>query len=378
MSRILTDAQRLKFRLLERGLTISPEASLVLRDATDDRQLTPADYASTSGIILRLEDDVWVNAPIAEYNPNFVGDTPFTLKVVGEEGLLVDGGDLSSVAQFWLPPRYHGEADTAGTPFNRFVFTHADRVRLAPVQGCAMACKFCNVPYQDRYDTKPIESMLAAVRVALDDPIQPARHMLISGGTPRMEDVPYLREVYRRVLVAFPDIDIDIMMAPVEGLLDVQELADLGIHELSINLEIFSPRTARSLMPQKFRQGIDTYLGFIEQAATVLGPGRVRSMLMVGLEPSEDTLEGVRAIIDNGGVPVLSPFRPDPSTPLHDRKPALFGELEAVFLRAERIADQAGTILGPTCLPCTHNTLTLKSTDSYQAAVYLHPLPAMV
>lgn len=377
MSRILTDAEHLKFRVLELGLTISPEAEMLLRSATEDRQLTPADYASTSGIILRLDDEVWVNAPIADYNPNFVGGTPFTLDAT-ETGLFVDGGELSSIARFWVPPRYHGEADTAGIPYNRFVYTHGDRVRLAPVQGCAMACKFCNVPYEDRYDTKPIDLMLEAVRVALDDPIQPARHMLISGGTPRTEDVPYLREVYRRVLRAFPCIDIDIMMVPVEGLLDVQELADLGLHELSINIEIVNPRISRTLMPQKFRQGIDTYLGFIERAARVLGPGRVRSMLMVGLEPPDDTLQGVRAIIDSGGVPVLSPFRPDPSTPLHDRRPAISDALEEVFLGAERIARQSGSILGPTCLPCTHNTLTLAPQASGQTTAYLHPLPTLV
>jgi hypothetical protein len=27
-------------------------------------------------VILRLEDDVWVNAPIETYNPNFVQATP--------------------------------------------------------------------------------------------------------------------------------------------------------------------------------------------------------------------------------------------------------------------------------------------------------------
>ena len=59
----LSDSQRLKFppsggrsrRLLESRDRLS--------ELRGQRKPTVADYASTSGIILRLEDDVWVNVP---------------------------------------------------------------------------------------------------------------------------------------------------------------------------------------------------------------------------------------------------------------------------------------------------------------------------
>ncbi len=55
-------------------------------------------------------------------------------------------------------------------------------------------------------------------------------------------------------------------------------------------------------MRHKYNQGLAFYLDYIEQAAAALGPGRVRSMLMVGLEPMEMTLAGVAAIAERGGV----------------------------------------------------------------------------
>jgi hypothetical protein len=226
-----------------------------------------------------------------------------------------------------------------------------------------MACKFCNIPYEDPYLTKPLDLLIGAARRALEDPLQPARHLLVSGGTPRDGDVPYLRDVYRRVLTEFPDIDVDIMMVPVDGLFDLEELRDLGVHELSINIEVFDQNEARHLMPHKYRQGLDYYLGFIERAAAVLGPGRVRSMLMVGLEDAASALDGVQAIVDAGGVPVLSPFRPDPATPLRDRRPLAADATEQVFLDARTIARAAGGDLGPDCAPCTHNTLALVDPD---------------
>jgi len=353
----LTQAQQLKFRLLANGLSVSLAATRALHESLGDSEWTSADYASTSGLILCLEDHVWVNAPIKKFNPNFVGSTPYVLDRAGS-GFVVHGAGLESSASYWPQPAYHGSIGLYGG-WNDYVFTHADRARLSPILGCSMTCKFCNIPYEDRYRTKPVKPLVDALRCALEDPLQPARHILISGGTPSLRDVEFLREVYRTVLREFPEVDVDIMMVPVGGLLNLDELDRLGVHQLSVNLEIYSEGVARKLMPNKHRQGLGMYLDFIEDAASVLGQGRVRSMLMVGLEPLSETLRGVQALLERGGVPVLSPFRPDPATPLATMRPPSAADLEDVFLRATDLADTAGAELGPSCGPCTHNTLTL-------------------
>lgn len=372
----LSDAQHLKFEILADGMVIAPAARRRLDEHRHDRPLTPADFASTSGLILRLEDDVWVNAPIADFNPNFVDQAPTRLDVRGDAFVVV-GPTWSSAATVWLPPAYHGRGDVLGRSVNDFVFSHGDRVRLSPMRGCSMRCKFCNVPYEDPYERKPLDGIVPALRMALDDPLQPAHHVLISGGTPARRDISYLRAVYETVLTEFPDLDVDIMMVPIDGLLDVKRLKELGVNDLSINIELVSDDSARELMPQKWRQGLSHYLRFIADAADILGPGRVRSMMMVGLEPLDDTLRGIEAILDAGGVPVLSPFRPDPATPLGDRRPPGASELALVHARAVELAAAHGADLGPDCPPCMHNTLTFASTRE-ESAKYSYPLPVMV
>lgn len=375
LMRDLTPAEILKFSLLADGLTISEPAHRYLADANEGRQLTPADYASTSGVILHLEDDVWVNAPIAEYNPNFVDGSPFVLDV-DADGLFVHGDSLESRARFWLPPIYHGTVGSNSKPLNYYAFTHGDRVRISPIMGCAMTCKFCNIPYEDRYGTKPIEALVEATRRALADPLQPAHHMLISGGTPHEHDIAYLQQAYETILCTFPDLEIDIMMVPIVGLLDLPRLDTLGVHQFSINIELYNTEIASRLMRQKYGRGLDWYLRFFEQAAEVLGPGRVRSMLLVGLEPIEDTLRGVAAIVQRGAIPVLSPFRPSPSTPLRDVSPPSAETLKEVYLRSLELVSDAGAFLGPDCPPCTHNTLTLVA--DLPGATYRHPMPFMI
>jgi Radical SAM superfamily len=376
MSTTLSVAQRLKFQLLAEGIEISRAARTALGEITSQGDLTPADYASTSGLILQLEDDVWVNAPINDYNPNFVSGSRYVLDS-GPDGFLVHGGGLASSASFWSPPSYHGRAASFG-PLNNFVVTHGDRARLSPVRGCAMTCTFCNIPYDDPLDvyrTKSIDALLQAARIAISDTSQPAHHLLISGGTPKRPDFGFMQEVYQRVLLEFPQAPVDIMMVPLPGLFDLPLLDKLGLNEISINIEVFSESRAAEVMRHKYNQGLTFYLDFIEKAASTLGPGRVRSMLMVGLEPMEMTLAGVAAIAERGGVPVLSPFRPDPATPLRDRKPAGAAELEETYLRAVEVAASRGAALGPDCPPCTHNTLSFVTPGS--ATAYRYPRPVM-
>jgi hypothetical protein len=369
----LTGAQNIKFEVLAQGVAITPAASLALDGLGS---LSPDDYASTSGVILQLEDDVWVNAPLQAYNSNFVTDTPLRLDFDGS--FVIEGMGLASRARVCPQPLYHGTTSDVGE-LNAYVVTHADRARLSPVRGCAMTCTFCDIPYDfplPMYKAKPVDALIAATRTALADPEQPAHHLLISGGTPKPKDVPWLRDLYDAVLAEFSHVQVDIMMAPVPGLFDLQRLADGGLHELSINLEIFGRDRLRELARQKFNQGPDFYLTFIEEAANALGAGRVRSMLMVGLEDMEDTLAGVRAIAERGGTPVLSPFRPDPATPLRDHPPPTASFMRECFERAREIVARHGAELGPSCPPCSHNTLGFAQ-DRSDAVSYAHPHPLM-
>lgn len=361
-------AETLKFDLLAEGLAVSPQARALLEKATAHRKLTPADYATTSGLILVLGDDVWVNAPILDHNSNFVKSPRHTLMVVEGTSLVVRTGERDVHARFWIPPALHDQENRWGEPYTSYAFTHADRVRVAPIEGCAMTCKFCDLPYEFRYRRKKIDGLVDAVVAALKDPIQPAAHILVSGGTPRPEDYRYLLDSYEAILDAVPGTAVDIMMVPIAEVLPLERLAVLGLNEISVNIELFGQDAARSLMRKKFDQGREHCLSFLERAAEVLGGSRVRSMLVVGIEPMEDTLRGVRAIAQRGCVPVLSPFRPDESTPLRDLGPPTSEFLKEVYLRALEITRELDVTLGPNCIPCSHNTLTLAASGAGDAS----------
>ena len=143
-------------------------------------------------------------------------------------------------------------------------------------------------------------------------------------------------------------------------------------------MEVWGDATARRVMPRKHKQGRDHYLDYLAHGARVLGGHRVRSMLMLGLEPLEETLEGVEAIAELGCVPVLSPFRPDPSTPLRDWAVPSAALLREAYVRAREITERYGVPLGPPCLPCAHNTLTFPTGTGHGDAHVRHTEPRTV
>jgi hypothetical protein len=371
----LETAQRLKVELMTEGLFVDPETKRALVES-EDTPLTLADYASTSGVTLRLAGDVWVNAPMSEFNPNFVVN-PSNRLVIDDGKTFVVNGNEAYLADFIPVPSYHNKNLQDGSPVKWIAITHSDRVRLSPVKGCAIQCDFCDIPF-DRAEGEPkyrgqklISNILEAAGVALQDPALPAQHVLISGGTPSKRDYGYENDVYEQVVTENPDVDVDIMMVPMPGLLNIRRLGEIGVYGLSINMELWSKDVAHRTMRSKAKASRELYLDFIEKAVEEFGTGRVRSLLLVGIEPSEDTLRGVEALAERGCDPVLSPFRPDPITPLRDMKPSTGAELLDVWQRSQDIVGRyEGVKLGPRCIPCMHNTLTFAdgSSDYYHSA----------
>lgn len=354
---MLTNIELAKIQLMTHGMKVSEAARRAI-EGDEKRPLTLADYASTSGISMELEDNVWVNAPIKDFNPNFVGETAYTLDFKDGKFTVSSNGLVIS-AKPTPVPAYHDKTNKRGEKYTVFGITHTDRVRISPIEGCAVTCQFCDVPYEFKYRLKNSNDLIESVKIALADPIQPARHILISGGTPKPEDYEYLNRVYQDVATAFPDREVDVMMIPMPRLLDAARLKEMGINGLSINLELYNQEKAGKIMAGKNKASRQMYLDFIAKAIPIFGEGKVRSLLMVGLESLEDTLKGVEALAQRGCDPVLSPFRPDPSTPMRNEKPPSVDFLVETYERARDIVNKYPEVkLGPRCNPCMHNTLT--------------------
>ncbi len=356
---MLSELEKLKIEIMNRGITVSDAARQHLA-GDDDAPLTLAEYVTTSGIPLVLDEEIYVNAPFIE---SFCGQAKTVLNFDGERLLLEHGGRAHEVRAYPIPD-YHKQKNKEGIAYDCYVATHTDRARLSPIEGCAFRCAFCGSPITHSYRKKPVGHLADAMFTAIADAKMPARHVMISGGTPRPEDRGYLDSVYETICRESP-LPVGIMLAARDDLDYPRILKEWGASDLSINIELFGEEARRRYAPQKHEIGFEQYTRFIEKAVDVFGPGKIRSAILVGLEPADETLKGVRALAEIGCDPMLSPFRPSPHTELRDFPPPGAELMTRVYEEAFEITESLGVKLAPRCIPCQHNTLTFPRGEGY-------------
>ena len=351
------DCLALKLRILSEGIHVSTEASAAL--AMNSGLIASDDYSTTSGLPLGLGCDYYVNAPFRE---RFVVDPTFTLNVRGTGFVLSNDHEDHVVAVFPLPS-YHGQAASSGIPFSRIINTHTDRARINPVEGCALRCDFCDAPARSRYRLNTVGDICEAVAVAIRDPRHPARHILVSGGTPAKQDELNVEEIYEAVADK-SSVPVDVMMSPRDDLGCVDRLHAYGINDLFVNVEGGDSVLAKRIMKGKAEIGLQGYGAFLERAVKCFGIGRVLSLIVVGIEEAKFSIDICRFLCERGVIPVLSPFRPARFTPYEASRPPASDFLLSVLNACEEIASKYGLFLGPKCKACNHNTLNRPESDT--------------
>lgn len=346
--------ERVKISCLSTGLRLSADAARVL-SSDASIPLSLHEYPTTGGVTLELDEGVFVNAPFDE---SFCDEARVTLEVTDGRLALEFDGDTVPVRRFVPLPGYLDATDAHGRAVTDVAMSHVDRVRLSPFVGCAYDCSFCDLAAMT-YVGRPLDQLLAALGVAQADDRLPVRHVLISGGSPRRAHYARFEEICASVIAA-AGMPVDIMMSPmVDGTGFVDRMVAAGVESFAINIELHGDDTARSFLGAKYRSTRPHFEAFVARSVELLGTtGRVRSLIIPGLEPVTDTLAGVEYLAGLGCHPVLSPFRPAESTALAGVAPPSEEELTLVLLEARAITQAHGIALGPTCVACQHNTLS--------------------
>lgn len=340
----------LKAKLLEKGIKISKEAKKVLDKQSDIWLMN--DYITCSGITLNYEDE-YATIGVDE-NSNY--------ELIEENGkLFITDGTIDQIETYVItPPDYmRDELIIDGKKITVYVNTYTDRTRLQLMSGCSNNCKFCNA-VEFQYELNTIKGLEEALQIALKQ--SDTKHLLISSGSVYIKDLEIITEMYDYFVKKYSFLNIDIMMTPrgfnsytdnsqYEGY--IRHLNEIGVHGLSINMELNNPDYLKKFCPEKYAIGQANYLKFLELAVKIFGTDKVRSLLIVGIEPLEETLKGVEKLAKIGVNPVLSPLFPYGEANFPP-KSELFIEAKQ---QSEKICAKYKVKMGPLCKPCTHNVL---------------------
>ena len=127
------------------------------------------------------------------------------------------------------------------------------------------------------------------------------------------------------------------MSLPPNDIFYVDKYVEAGVDEIAFNLELFDRQLALEYMPGKGKISLNEYVSKLERAASLIPKtGNVRTMLMVGLEKTENTLAAIHFLTEKGIQPMISIFRPTPNCRLSYIVQPSNEELYNLFIEAEK------------------------------------------
>jgi hypothetical protein len=335
----------LKAKLLAEGIRLAPSIS-----AEDIKR--PFYSIVTQGVELNLSNGITANAWV---NPA----SDIVLRLIEQHmELSIDGARYPTLI---LPPPSILSAIIPGTslPVADFCHIATDRINIWAVESCAMMvhntpCQFCDVAFdKTSYHLQNIDNIGKAITLLVNNKNLPARHIQVSGGTPLNRDWGHFLKACE--VATETGLPVSVMLTPQTPLDVLRKLCEMGVAELALNIEFNSDEFRRKVTPGKKGYNWNR----LAKAAELWPEKKVRSALIVGLEPEKETIAGVNKMLERGIVPMLSPFRPAPGTPLAEKKAPTAEFLYSVFMRSFDAALKHGSFVGPTCTPCQHNAMAL-------------------
>jgi len=294
----------------------------------------------------------------------------YSLEFDGGFHLIGPTGEKAGDVEFLPEPSYYRQQTTSGISMANVAQRCFSKLAIGVFGSCAFnvrtetTCAFCAIHLAAPTDAikKADKDIIETVEAALDSELgSEIESIMLGGGTPgspgRGADrfASLATSLHRKV-----PWRITAMMAPPADDSDLMRLRDSGISEMSINLEFGSADAFARYTPGKAHLiGRKRYYECLEKAVELFGEGNVQSILVTGIEPAEATLQAVRWLVERKIVPVLSPFRPIPGAPLANMLAPQEEDVLELYFAAREVAESHNFYLGPRCVPCQCNTMSL-------------------
>lgn len=342
----------IKIALINQGVNISEETKNYFNKHGGVRE------AVYNSIDIYL-DEITINAPI---NVKFSDLSPFELRVEKQSLKLFFINEYIADVKVNSDDTVRKLRTSSGQAVRDICLLATDRVRIQHSCNCNFArhnvgCRFCEV--ENHEFSFNFQDICEAIDLYKNSDYN-FRHFLIGGRTDASDKEPEEIISIAKYINKERKYPIYVMCVPPlrKDTLDAYYRA--GVTEIALNIEIWDRDIARQWMPGKGAIPLSNYLDMLEYAVKIWGnSGAVRSAFVVGLEPVDSLIEGITQVCKLGVAPILSIFRPIPGTIAENLVPLSNEELLNLYHHAKSICDNYGLELGPQCIPCQNNTLSL-------------------
>ena len=226
-------------------------------------------------------------------------------------------------------------------------------------------CLFCNlVTTSSTYDSvikrKDIEAIGEVAGAAWKEGM--VNHVLLTGGCFSHEkEVDLVSKLVgsMRKHTGLDRIPGTILPSPAKDG-SIQQYYDTGLQAIGYSMEIWDERLYCAICPGKSETTSHReFVESIEKAVRVFGPGNVYGVFVMGLEPKDSFLEGVRALSEIGANVVPFVWSPNPGSRLHGHRAPEAQWYADVIDDASEIVAGSGVPAGTEnhCYRCDGNSL---------------------
>ena len=343
-----------KISLLNQGFSITASAMQYMKQNKNARK------AINTGIDLILFDKIRVNSVCG--NERFNSMSPFELVYDQAHGLILTHyGAMISSADYDAPDLLGDRYTSAGIPYSQIAFLANERLQINHESVCFykkhnISCRFCGL--SDEGMPFSLRDIYEVINTYIEQCnfngflIGGASNIYTKGWETIIDIAAYIssRSSKPIYLMTPPPPEKDILY----------RLKQAGITEVSFNIEVFDRQIAKELMPGKGTIPLDLYYSMLEESTLIWGKtGKVRSMVIVGLESTASLLKGIEHIAQMGVQPILSPFGPRQDTELGNVVPFSSEKLLDLFLKCKETCNRYGLDPGPDNVECQNNTLSI-------------------
>ncbi len=227
-------------------------------------------------------------------------------------------------------------------------------------------CLFCNlVSTSKTYDSvlkkKDTEDIGEVAGAAFSEGM--VKHVLLTGGCfNHQKEIELVSDILKSIRehTGLNRVPGTILPSPAKGAEEIKRYHDTGIKAIGFSMEIWDEKLYQAICPGKSSStSHDEFVNSIKSAVRVFGEGNVYGVFVMGLEPRETFLEGVRAITGLGANVVPFVWSPNPGSKLEGHRAPTSQWYVDTVLEAAEIVYSAKVPSGTEnhCYRCDGNSL---------------------
>lgn len=362
---------KLKAELLVEGIRADAAA---LRDVgtrykEQNHGLFGWDFEDHVGTLLP-DDFLLPDGTVVQFRKN--SGSPFNVAREGEDLVLKKAGEPICNVNWIARPAFYGSQTEH----------HNSMVKIGQVGGedCLFfcyqnycrhfsrdeQCLFCNlVSTSSTYDSvmkkKDTEDIGEVAAAAFAEGM--VNHVLLTGGCfSHQKELELVGDILGSIRdrTGMERVPGTILPSPARNADEIKRYYETGIQAIGFSMEIWDERLYQAICPGKSSStSHEEFVCSIDSAVRVFGEGNVYGVFVMGLEPGETFLEGVRAITGLGANVVPFVWSPNPGSKLEGHRAPTGEWYTETVLQAAEIVHNAGVPSGTEnhCYRCDGNSL---------------------